>query len=166
MVLDPCLQFGHLIPKTPLWTDGKPYAVVYGHGFPDWLTSRIVQWATGEGVRLVSVGYDNPWADEQRIDAGPMEFAAMMAGSRGVVTNFFHGCVFALVNGKPFVTAPYDYRFNKVRDLVAALGAERHMVSEATEIEAIMSDILDPRIAHAIATMRVQSDSYLDHALG
>ena len=166
MVLDPCLQFGHLIPKTPLWTDGKPYAVVYGHGFPDWLTSRIVQWARGEGVRLVSVGYDNPWADEQRIDAGPMEFAAMMAGSRGVVTNFFHGCVFALVNGKPFVTAPSDYRFNKVRDLVAALGAGRHMVSEATEIEAIMNDILDPRIAHAIATMRVQSDSFLDHALG
>ena len=72
------------------------------------------------------------------------------------------------MNGKPFVTAPSDYRFNKVRDLVSALGAERHMVSEETEIseyERIMNDNLDPAIAHAIATMRVQSDSYLDHVL-
>jgi hypothetical protein len=168
LVLDPCLQFGHLIPKTAMPGSDGPYAVVYGHGFPDWLTKSIAAWARDHDVRLVSVGYENAWAHEQRIDAGPMEFAALMANSRAVITNFFHGCVFALVNGKPFVTAPSDYRFNKVRDLVAALGAERHMVSNSTsaaDYDAILGTALHPSIAHSIAALRVQSDSYLSNVL-
>jgi hypothetical protein len=168
LVLDPCLQFGHLIPKTPLAGMEGPYGVVYGHGFPDWLVAAISAWAKQHDVRLVSVGYDNIWAHEQRIDAGPMEFAGLMAGSRAVITNFFHGCVFALVNGKPFVTAPSDYRFNKVRDLVAALNAEQHMVSNDTEqdeYDRILNEQLDPQIIHSIAALRVQSDAYLNHVL-
>jgi hypothetical protein len=168
LVLDPCLQFSHLIPKVPSIPERRPYVLVYGHGFPDWLQRQVRQWAADHGLQLVSIGYENSWADEQLISAGPMEFAALVAGSRAVVTNFFHGCVFALVNGKPFITAPSDYRFNKVRDLVGALGAERHMVSEGTEsaeYERILNGVLDPAIAHSIATLRVQSDSYLDHVL-
>lgn len=168
LVLDPCLQFAHLIPQSPPGEINKPYAIVYGHGFPQWLTQAITAWAREKDVRLVSLGYQNDWADEQRIDAGPLEFAALMAGSRAVITNFFHGCVFALVNGKPFVTAPSDYRFNKVRDLVAALGAERHMVSQATTsdgYDSILNGDLDPQIGKTIAQMRVQSDNYLNHVL-
>jgi hypothetical protein len=167
LVLDPCLQFAQLIPKTAP-PAGAPYAIVYGHGFPAWLQQAIATWASDQGLRLVSIGYHNPWAHEQRIEAGPAEFAAMMAGARAVITNFFHGCVFALVNGKPFVTAPSDYRFNKVRDLVAALGAERHMVSPASgqdDYRQILGDRLDPAIGHSIARLRVQSDAYLDHVL-
>ncbi len=168
LVLDPCLQFAHLIPKIPIFPERSPYALVYGHGFPDWLQRAIRDWASSQGVQLLSVGYENGWADEQLIEAGPMEFAAVVAGARAVVTNFFHGCVFALVNGKPFVTAPSDYRFNKVRDLVGALGAERHMVSQSTDAEEygrILNGGLDPQIGHTIAALRVQSDSYLDHVL-
>ncbi|WP_108396147.1 polysaccharide pyruvyl transferase family protein [Devosia submarina] len=168
LVLDPCLQFAHLIPKVPPLPEREPYALVYGHGFPEWLQQSMRQWANNQGVQLLSIGYENAWADEQLIGAGPMEFAAIVAGARAVVTNFFHGCVFALVNGKPFVTAPSDYRFNKVRDLVGALGAERHMVSPettGTQFQSILNDVLDPQIGHTIAAMRIQSDSYLDHVL-
>ena len=44
---------------------------------------------------LVSLGYDNDWADEQRIAEGPEAFARAMGAARAVVTNFFHGCVFS-----------------------------------------------------------------------
>jgi hypothetical protein len=168
LVLDPCLQFAQLIPKVPSLPEREPYALVYGHGFPEWLQQSVRRWAQNQGVQLLSIGYENGWADEQLIGAGPMEFAAIVAGAQAVVTNFFHGCVFALVNGKPFVTAPSDYRFNKVRDLVGALGAERHMVSPETtsaQYENILNDALDPQIAHTIAAMRIQSDNYLDHVL-
>lgn len=168
LVLDPCLQFAHLIPKEPILPERAPYVLVYGHGFPEWLQHAVRAWASSQGVQLLSVGYENKWVDEQLIEAGPMEFAAIVAGAKAVVTNFFHGCVFALVNGKPFVTAPSDYRFNKVRDLVAALGAERHMVSESTDAldyDRILNGVLDPQIGHTISALRVQSDSYLDDVL-
>jgi hypothetical protein len=167
LVLDPVLQFSHLVPQSA--TAGRaPYALVYGHGFPNWLTVSVAQWARANAVQLISIGYDNPWADEQCIDVGPLEFAAMMAGASAVITNFFHGCVFALVNGKPFATAPTDYRFTKVRDLMAALGAEHHMVSERTsaaDFNSLLASPLQPQITRNIAILRLDSNAYLDHVL-
>jgi len=60
-------------------------------------------------VRLVSLGYANDFTDEQRIAAGPIEFARTMGGARAVITNFFHGCVFALINGKASLQLAMDY---------------------------------------------------------
>src|SRR3954471_11874174 len=102
LVLDPCLQFPQW-PAAERPRDGR-YAVVYGHGFPAWLKKRARRWADRRGLRLVSIGYLNNWADEQLVTAGPIEFAGLMAGARAVVTNFFHGCIFALLNGKPWVS--------------------------------------------------------------
>lgn len=167
LVLDPCLQFPQDVPQAPTVRD-PPYAIVYGHGFPGWFARAVRAWADRRHLRLVSLGYDNRWADEQRIDAGPREFAALMAGATAVATNFFHGCVFAVLHGKPFVTAPSDYRFNKVRDLVALLGAERHMVDQAADAERydeILQSRLAPEIGKRIAELRTQSNAYLDNVL-
>jgi hypothetical protein len=170
LVLDPVLQFPDIArAEAPADAEsGRPYALVYGHGFPDWLQSMVVQWSRLTGIRLVSVGYRNPWADEHRIDACPREFAALVAGANAVITNFFHGCVFALVHGKPFVAAPSAYRFNKVRDLASALGAQRHIVTDATssgELHALLGSALSSEISERIASSRQRSSAFLDAAL-
>jgi hypothetical protein len=127
----------------------------------------VRRWARASGIRLLSIGYRNDWADEQRLSADPFDFASLMAGARAVVTNFFHGCVFALLNGKPFATTPTPYRFNKVRDLTAALGAERHMVDEvrAARLPQLLSEPLDAAIGEKIGQMRRASNDYLTAAL-
>lgn len=168
LVLDPVLQFADAIDYQPV-DDGAPYIAVYGHDFPEWFQQRVRAWAAETGRRVISIGYRNWWADEHWIEAGPEEFAAFIAASDAVVTNFFHGCVFALVNGKPLATTPSDYRFNKVRDLTAALGAERHLVSEDTPLD-LFHDALgrapDAAVSQRIAQLRQHSDAYLDHVLG
>jgi len=164
LVLDPCLQFPPVVEPEG---EGEPYILVYGHGFPDWLGARVR--AAAAGRRLVSVGYRVEWADEQRLEAGPQAFAALMAGADAVVTNFFHGCVFALLNGKPFATAPSDYRSNKVRDLVAKLAAERHLVTETTPdtvLREVMAEPLDPAIGARITALRADGTAFLVAALG
>lgn len=168
LVLDPCLQFPEVIGGTDAG-ETEPYAVVYGHGLPSWLTAAVRAWSVRTGVRLVSIGYRNDWADEQRIDAGPAEFAGLMAGARAVVTNFFHGCVFALVNGKPLVTAPSDYRFNKVRDLAAKLDMQHRIVTAETPVEqvgALLDIPVEQAVADRIATLRQDSSDFLRVALG
>lgn len=167
LVLDPCLQFPP--PTVEPAREQSPYLAVYGHGFPGWYVAALQGWARTTGVRLVSIGYRNDWADEQRIEAGPDEFSALIAGADAVATNFFHGCVFALHHQRPFVSAPSAYRFNKIRDLTALLGAERYVVSEATPAEAyveLLGRPLDPAIGARIAAMRAQSSAYLAKALG
>src|SRR5690606_23695880 len=124
LVLDPCLLFQETCRRK---ADRDPKRiVVYGHSFDAWFAGAVRAWADRHGARLVSIGYRNDWTDEQWLDAGPEEFADAMGAAGGVVTNFFHGCVFALANDKPFVTAPSAYRANKVTALAQTVGAARH----------------------------------------
>jgi hypothetical protein len=167
IVLDPVLQFAEAVTAGPASTSDR-YALVYGHGFPDWLTRMARSWADRTGHRLVSVGYSNPWADEQRVQAGPSEFAGLVAGSSAVITNFFHGCVFALANGKPWAAAPSEYRSIKIPDLAKTLGASHRVVNEQTgedEFADLLGAPIQPQVAARIEDYRARSDAFLDAAL-
>jgi hypothetical protein len=166
LVLDPCLLFPDAARADA--PDETPYALVYGHGFPGWLKGLARRWASRNGVRLVSVGYSNDFADEQRIAAGPNEFARTMSGARAVITNFFHGCVFALINGKPWATAPSDYRSIKIPDLAATIGADARLVDEQADERAfaeLLETPLQPHVSQRIGELRAQSQAYLNAAL-
>ena len=167
LVLDPCLQFADRIPRDPA-EEERPYALVYGHGFPDWLGATARAWAASRGLALLSVGYGCDFADEERIGVGPLDFARLVAGSQAVITNFFHGCVFALVMGKPFVVTPTPYRLNKVRDLTAKLAADRHLLREAPDpatFAALLASAPEPQVEQRIQDLRRSSTAYLDAAL-
>ncbi|OAP36664.1 polysaccharide pyruvyl transferase [Sinorhizobium glycinis] len=171
LVLDPCLQFPEAIaPYQQVSRKVLPrrYAAVYGHSFPNWFKDSVRRWAQSRAVRLVSIGYRNDWADEQWIDAGPYDFAGFIAGAAAVVTNFFHGCVFSLLNSKPFACVLSDYRWNKIYDLTELLGAERHVISKEAgeqDYEAVLDDAPDAAIGTRLAQHRLRSQAYLDHVL-
>lgn len=167
LVLDPCLQFADRIPREQ--TNGEaPYALLYGHGFPDWLGPLAQRWASARGLKLRSIGYGNPHAVEEWIDAGPLDFARAMNGATAVITNFFHGCVFALAMNKPFVACVTPYRLNKVRDLTAKLGAERHLLREAptgAQFASLLAEPPSEAVQRRIAELRGTSQAFLDAAL-
>ncbi len=166
LVLDPCLQFPAPLPAPPP-PRARPYLALYGHSFPDWFAARVRAAATARGLRIVSIGYLNPWADEQAIDAGPDGFARTIAGAAAVATDFFHGCVFALAYERPFVAAASPYRRNKLRDLVAKLGATRHLVeADVADYVPLLAAPLDPAIRRRIEAFRAEGDRWLDAALG
>ena len=105
---------------------------------------------------------------QHRIDAGPREFAGLMAGAEGIITNFFHGCVFALVNGKPWISTPSSYRFNKIRDLAAALGARDHILGDDVSdrrLDDLLAAPVSPAIQDRITSLRAHSRDYLVAAL-
>lgn len=167
MVLDPCLQFSEVIPREPR-QERQPFAVVYGHCFPHWFQKKVRRWADRRGVRLISIGYSNRFTDEERIAADPRDFARLMAGAQAVVTNFFHGCVFALLNGKPWLSNPSEYRSIKIPDLAGSLGAQQRLVDEQTPDEQIAKLLETPvtaTVAANIGAARAQSNDYLDAAL-
>ncbi len=167
IVLDPCLQFPP--PAVSHDEERSPYLAIYGHGFPDWFAISMRDHARRHGLRIASIGYRNDWADEQWIEAGPEDFSRIIGNAEAVATNFFHGCVFALHHGRPFVSAPSAYRMNKVRDLARSLGVERHLIDESTSADVVatrLSEPLDPDIRRRIETQRARSNAYLDQVLG
>ena len=147
---------------------GEGYVALYGHNFPDWFIAATGRWAARRGLPIRSIGYRNDWADEQCLTAGPLEFADLMAGAEAVVTNFFHGCIFALLNQRPFATVPSAYRFNKVRDLMSSLGAERHMVLSEEDVRTLAQRLDSPpasAVQARIRQLRDRSAAFLRDAL-
>lgn len=168
LVLDPCLLSPPKVRSRDMGEE-RPYAIAYGHSFSEQFGAAVRAWADRRGLRLLSIGYRNDWAHEQRLDAGPIEFAGLMAGAEAVATNFFHGCVFALLNGKPFACAVSPYRSNKVRDLARTVGSEAHLIDEAggTErVAALLEAPLSDAIPAEIARLKSRSEAYLQSILG
>jgi hypothetical protein len=168
MVLDPCLQF-------PIHADARdfdfletPYVAVYGHNFSNAFASEIRRWAAHRRLPLISIGYRNDWADAQWLAGDPHDFAHFMARSEAVATNFFHGCIFALRNEKPFVCETSPYRSNKVQGLMAKVGGEKHLLTEEAQpaaYNARLSEPPDEEMLKKIDHLRHQSNLYLDGAL-
>ena len=127
----------------------------------------MLRFAAARKYRLISIGYANDWVDEQELAAGPEAFASLMAGSAAVVTNFFHGCVFALLNAKPFACVSSDYRSNKVHDLTRSLGAEKHLIDETAvrTLAELLEAPLEAIVFSRIASLRRQSSAYLAAAI-
>ncbi len=171
--LDPCLQFpieleGEAELEDEALRIEEPCVAVYGHNFSPQFSRNVKQWARERNFRLVSIGYRNDWADEQRIEAGPHQFAHLMKNAQAVATNFFHGCVFALHFHKPFVCETTSYRFHKVRDLMTTVGGQAHLMSEDAPFSDYAARLDEPsstRIEQNIVDLRRTSDAFLDAAL-
>jgi len=167
LVLDPCLQFAPERLRPALVHDDTPVAV-YGHTFSPSLSQNIRRWADNKGLRLISIGYRNEWAHEQLLDAGPRVFYELFENARAVVTNFFHGCVFAIRNAVPFLCETSPYRSNKVQGLVTALGCPWRLVSDQAP-DAPYPEILETPLGSTVLTrlgeLRSTSDSVLRQAL-
>lgn len=167
LVLDPCLLFPPRPTEAQQNTDA-PYVAVYGHNFTDWFSQEVRRWAQSRGYLLLSIGYRNDWADKQWLTAGPEEFAECMRQAQAVATNFFHGCAFALLNAKPFICEISEYRSNKVRDLMATIGGEKHLASiemRPAGYDAVLDAPLAPGILRRVADLRQVSNGYLDRVL-
>jgi hypothetical protein len=167
-VLDPCLQFS-IVPeeRSGDWRQ-EPYVAVYGHNFSDSFAREIRRWAHHRQLPLISIGYRNDWADQQWITADPHDFAHFISRAEAVATNFFHGCVFALRNTKPFVCETSPYRSQKLQGLMAKIGGEKHLLSEGTPAavyHAHLSEPLDPGMLQKIDCLRQTSNAYLGRAL-
>lgn len=166
-VLDPCLLFADRL-REAVTVDEEPELVLYGHDFPDWLAGPVRAYARARRLRIVSLGYHNSWADEQRLSVGPESFRRIMARAAAVVTNFFHGCVFSLVFGRPFAAVLSDYRSTKVQDLLALVGAPERILDRSAGAAAcarLLHEPPAPRVDARIASLRKTSSDYLRSAL-
>ncbi len=168
LVLDPCLQFPIHPDERSLTHLPEKYIAVYGHNFSSFFIKEIQQFAALKRLPLISIGYRNDWANEQWLTADPHDFAHFMANAEAIATNFFHGCVFALRNKRPFVCETTPYRSIKVQGLMEKVGGQKHLVTEDTPTSvytAQLSEPLEPGITQRIAHLRQSSNAYLDQAL-
>lgn len=83
--------------------------------------SAVKSFASKCGKKLCSIGFHHPWADRNLGSVGPVEVPRLLAASDIIITNTFHGVVFALKNRRPFVIIDHPSKTRKIATFVKLL---------------------------------------------
>lgn len=143
--IDPVLLYG-FEQERDAWGDDPggeaPYLLVYAYyptmNRPGEIRS-IRRYARKHGLRIVSCGYFHAWCDAS-VNASPEMFVRLFAGARAVVTDTFHGSIFAMLFHKPFASILRDNGF-KVRHLLDSAGLMGRIAQEGGIAAALDSEI-------------------------
>jgi len=165
-VLDPTLlsEFSHAAEPPPI---NDPYLLVYAE-LPTRHLSFVNAIAQQLGLRVVTIGYRYAGASLSDIAVSPQRWLGYLANASFVITSFFHGTIFSIINRKPFFTMRQGHRSIKVMDLLDRFGLEdraldieqTHRVPSAEELA------LDYNAAEQrIEASRAESLRYLERAL-
>jgi polysaccharide pyruvyl transferase WcaK-like protein len=158
-VLDPTflVDFGDVLRRP---RRRRPYLALYGYVRNPKVLAGIQRVADERGLDVVSVGFHSPGARRSRIGIGPDEWLGELAGAEYVVTNFYHGLVFALRFGRPFTVLPKEGKAHKVNDLLRIVGLE-----DRTRLEDHAAPIDWDRVNAVLDGEVARSERYLRTAL-
>lgn len=99
-------------------------------------------------------------------DAG--EFLGLIESASYVITNSFHGTVFSILYGKPFISMLHSDTGSRTEELLQALGLQNHILNELKDFSDLnMFQIDKPEeIQQKIDRLRDTSLNFLEEALG
>lgn len=153
MVIDPTLiyNFGPHIPAAAPVAPG--YLLVYAYqGRMDAAdeVEAVKSYARAHGLRTVSVGGYQAWCD-QNIVVTPFELLALFRHADAVVTDTFHGSIFAMKARRNFATlirikSEWGSNSNKVGFLLQQFGLEQRIPVRAKDL----ASVLDVPVSYAV----------------
>lgn len=173
IVLDPTLvhDFDDVIPERRVMSGD--YLVVYAYeGRLDSPAEieAVRQFAAKYRLKTVSAGAFHGWCDEN-IVISPFELLKLFADAAYVVTDTFHGSIFAMKGRRPFATFVRDHNplgsnANKVRYLLEQFGMESRIVNDPSGLAAQLETpapyaVFDERLD----ALRKTSREFLEAAL-
>lgn len=145
MVIDPTLiyEFGPHIPAASPVAPG--YVLVYAYegrmDAPDEIEA-VKRYARERGLRTVSAGGFQPWCD-QNVVLTPFEVLALFRDADAVVTDTFHGSIFAMKARRNFATlirakSAWGSNSNKVGFLLQQFGLESRIALRAEDLRLVL----------------------------
>lgn len=111
----------------------KNYIAVYGYGNnindPD-LIHNLRAFAKKNSLKLLAIGNGQDFCDET-VAFSPFEVLAYMKHATYAVTNTFHGAIFSLKYGIPFVVQIRNMNKNKLGDLISRFQVSERIITES-----------------------------------
>lgn len=169
MVVDPTLlyDFSKEIPK--LAPRAEKYLLVYAYEgrmeSPEEV-DRIKAFARARNLKIVSPGFYHAWCDENVV-VSPFELLAYFQNAEYVVTDTFHGSIFAIKARKRFVTlvrekSKWGGNASKVSFLLEQLKLSHRVIGDMNELPSMMDKDVDYSVTdEALAYWRGQSLGFL-----
>lgn len=144
--LDPVLIYDYIncCDKIPTFNLNEKYLILYAYagrisnGEADW----IAEYAKKKNLKIYAIGGIQKCAD-RFIDCSPFEVLAYFKNAEEVITDTFHGSIFAIITHRSFSTLIRNSVGNsygneeKIRDLLNRLNLVDRMTTEIKEVENI-----------------------------
>lgn len=167
--LDPVLVGDLLIPKRQ--EVKKNYILVYAYHYrfnDKEYIDKIKQYARTHGLKIYTVGFDQTWVDKN-INVNPHELLQYFVNAECVVTDTFHGTIFAVRCHKQFVTVIRNgARGNrqKLISLLRDLHLESRQLECAEDFEKLITSPIDYQpIDTLLLNERKRTEAYLEKCL-
>lgn len=145
----------------------SPYLLVYNVQNSPLAVSTARSLAKRLHLDIVDIS-PNPFARipgaQKLIGIGPGEFLGAVKNASFVVTNSFHGTVFSVIYGKPFLSVPHSKRGGRTIELLRTLGLSDRLLHE--EVPAVPPPEIDyARVLAALEQPRSSSAAFLQGLL-
>lgn len=179
VVMDPTLLLNHsdwaefekANRKKPVKGD-KPYALAYFLTYNREYFEKSEKIAREKGLKLVIINplaatYDFPG---EHINCGPLEFLSAIAGASCVLTDSFHGTIFAMQFHRPFITfkrfkaSDRKSQNSRIENLFALAGIDDNFL-DTSILEATPSVPDWDKVEEALESERKKSLAYLKKSL-
>ena len=143
-----------------------PYLLLYARRYNPKMEQYAINLAKREGLKIMEISLRATNAEkghEMRYDAGVEEFLGLVRDARYVVTNSFHGMIFAVHYKIPFYVFSREQCDNKIDEVLELFGLAHRKRHTGTETEAERCDFA---LSHErMKSARMSSLSFLDKEL-
>jgi len=118
------------------------------------------------------ISSDDDFADESPFNVGPSEFINLIRNAKFVCTDSFHGCVFCILNQRPFFAFrrwPDGSKFSandRLYTLLKFTGLENRMLTGTESVDILIKDTIDyDSVLSKVEKRREETINYLREAL-
>ncbi|MGQ9427244.1 polysaccharide pyruvyl transferase family protein [Gilvimarinus sp. F26214L] len=138
---------------------GCRYLLVYTYGFSDDDARAVKAYARQHGLKVISAGFNHRWVD-RNISCNPFEFLSLVKAAECVITDTFHGSIFAIKYQRNFISC--GRHKNKVKYLLESLGLEDSLVDAGRLVEGRLIETDYSRLKAKLAPLISDSREYLE----
>lgn len=144
------------------------YCVVYAYhdriNKPDEIKA-IKKICKKEKMKIVSVGNSQSWIGKHLV-VNPFQIPQVFSKAQFVVTDTFHGTIFAAKYSNKFAVIVRESNQNKLNDLIEKLEIQKHRVKSMFQLEKIYEENHNLEIMHAIEIReREKAINYLKESI-
>lgn len=165
--LDPVLISEYTIPEINI--KKEDYIILYTYKsreYSEGEINTIKNFAHNNGRKLISIGNGQPWVDEYLL-VSPLEMLAYFKKADFIITDTFHGTIFATKYNVPFATYVRDNNKQKLIDLTNRLYLSDRVINSFEDLQVLYDTEKDFTKTNAVISReRNNTYSYLKKALG
>lgn len=145
-------------------TDLKDFLFIYHYGkMPSDYKETIQRFAKHKGLKTVTFGMANPWCDVS-LAYDPLLFLSLYNKAEYIITNTFHGTVFATIYEKRFAVIKNEKP--KIQNVLKFCAMSDKMTNTAEDVSSILeSDFCYEVTGQKILTEREKSLQFLKTAI-